>query len=104
MATGRCHRSSFQPARHPQIGFRAKAIPLQRLHAGGEILGELRVRGQARARHASPWRGRLRRRPPTCRVQATGELSRRAFGMRTRRYTLSDRIRIDLDLRLVPAQ
>jgi hypothetical protein len=37
-------------------------------------------------------------------VQASGELSRRAFGMRTRRYTLSDRILIDLDLQLVPPQ
>ncbi|HWT16538.1 MAG TPA: YceI family protein [Patescibacteria group bacterium] len=93
----------FAAARHPEIGFRATAIPLQRLHDGGEILGELRVRGQARPARFVLVAGDCAETAAHCRVQATGELSRRAFGMRTRRYTLGDRIRIVLDLRLVPA-
>ncbi len=94
----------FSATAHPQIGFRAEAIPLALLRAGGEISGELQVRGQTRKARFTLAAGDCAEATVRCRVQASGELSRRAFGMRTRRYTLSDRILIDLDLQLVPPQ
>ena len=91
----------FAAEAHPEIGFRAEAIPLLRLRAGGEISGELRVRGRTRKARFTLLASDCAEAAARCRVQAGGELSRRDFGMRTRRYTLGDRIRIDLDLRLV---
>jgi polyisoprenoid-binding protein YceI len=94
----------FAAARHPQLHFRADAIPRSRLRDGGEISGWLEVRGQRRQARFILVASDCTAAAPTCRVRASGELSRRAFGMRTRRLTLGDRIRIDLDLHLVPAR
>ncbi len=92
----------FAAKKYPQLEFHAHAIPLQRLREGGEIEGELQVRGLRRAARfelaASDCAGDAK----PCRVHADGELSRRAFGMRSRRFTLGDRIRIELELQLVP--
>lgn len=93
----------FWAARYPQIRFQADAASANDLQGGGEIRGDLQVRGKRQSVRFvidSADCGEAHR---ACRVRASGELSRRAFGMRSRRLTLADRIRITLDLRLVPA-
>ena len=92
----------FAAARHPQLEFHAHGIALQRLREGGVIEGELQVRGRTRAARFALASGDCAASAAPCRVRAAGELSRRAFGMRSRRFTLGDRIRIELDLQLVP--
>jgi polyisoprenoid-binding protein YceI len=91
----------FWAARHPELRFLADASALADWRAGGEIRGELQVRGRRRAVRFVLTGSDCSDTAATCRVQASGELSRRAFGMRSRRLTLGDRIRIELDLRLV---
>jgi polyisoprenoid-binding protein YceI len=93
----------FAATEHPQLEFHAHDIPLQRLREGGVIEGELQVRGRTRAARFELAPGDCAGTVAPCRVRADGELSRRAFGMRSRRFTLGDRIRIELDLQLVPA-
>ena len=91
----------FWAARHPQLHFRAEGIAPERLREGGEIVGSLQVRGRERETRFVLLASDCADGVDSCRVRAGGELSRRAFGMRTRRLTLGDRIRIELDLRLV---
>lgn len=91
----------FWAARHPELTFRADALAPADLRAGGEIRGELQVRGRRRAVRFALIDSDCSDAASGCRVQASGELSRREFGMRSRRMTLGDRIRIELDLRLV---
>lgn len=93
----------FWAARHPELSFRAEAIPRARLRDGGEIVGQLKVRGKRREARFVLVAGECAEAADACQVRATGELSRRAFGMNSRRLTLGDRIRIELDLHLVPA-
>ena len=93
----------FWAARHPELHFRAEAVPRARLRDGGDIVGELAVRGHRRKVRFVLVGSDCASAAPACRVRASGELSRRAFGMRSRRLTLGDRIRIELDLRLVAA-
>ena len=93
----------FWAARHPQLHFRAEGIAHERLREGGEIAGALQVRGRERETRFVLLASDCVDGVETCRVRARGELSRRSFGMRTRRLTLGDRIRIELDLRLVAA-
>lgn len=93
----------FWAARHPELTFRADAITSADLRAGGEIRGELQVRGRRRVVRFALTGSDCSDSASTCRVQAGGELSRREFGMRSRRLTLGDRIRIELDLHLVRA-
>ncbi len=91
----------FWAARHPELRFRADAIAPADLRAGGEIRGELQVRGRRRVVRFALTGSDCSDTASSCRVQAEGELSRRKFGMRSRRLTLGDRIRIELDLHLV---
>ena len=93
----------FWAARHPELHFRAEAVSLARLRDGGDIVGQLEVRGHRRKVRFVLVGSDCAPTATTCRVRASGELSRRAFGMRSRRLTLGDRIRIELDLRLVAA-
>lgn len=93
----------FWAARHPELSFRADAIPRARLRDGGEIVGQLEVRGKRREARFVLVASDCAETAGACQVRASGELSRRAFGMRSRRLTLGDRIRIELELHLVPA-
>ena len=93
----------FDAAAHPQVRFLASGVPLKRLRHGGVIDGTLSVRGITRSvRFTLPADGCALGATP-CKVRAHGELSRRAFGMKSRRLTLGDRIGVALDLQLVPA-
>jgi polyisoprenoid-binding protein YceI len=93
----------FDAARHPRLRFSANAVPVKALHEGGSIEGELSVRGISRRVRFTLAAGDCTRAAERCRVQAEGVLSRRAFGMRSRRYTLGDAIRVRLDLHLQAA-
>jgi polyisoprenoid-binding protein YceI len=91
----------FDAAAHPQLRFVAAAVPLERLRHGGLIDGMLTVRGITRSvRFRLPADGCALAAAP-CKVRAEGELSRREFGMKSRRMTLGDRIGVALDLQLV---
>jgi len=94
----------FDADAHPQLRFHAVELPLKRLQQGGDISGELRVRGITRPVRFTLSASDCAFTGKPCRVQATGELSRRDFGMKSRRFTLGDRIGVALDLNMLPTR
>lgn len=85
----------FDSEHFPQIHFEANGIPLRRLQSGGEVEGELTIRGIRKAVRfeidpsdcENPLGG-------DCPVLATGTIKRTEFGMRSRRATLADKVQL----------
>lgn len=85
----------FDAVRYPFVEFVSEPFPLATLDLGGDILGNLTLRGVTRPMS-------LRLRPSQCPgeaaldcpVVADGSVQRSDFGMRTRRATLADRVRL----------
>ena len=89
--------------RHPDIHFESEPFPRELLKSGGELGGQLRLRGRTRpvvfrveaARCASPGR--------KCDIRVHGSVSRRDFGMTTQRVWVKDDVGFDFRVRLKPA-
>lgn len=94
----------FAADAHPELRFHAIKLPLKRLQRGGVITGQLRVRGIIRPVQFTLAPSDCTFTDQPCRVQASGDLSRREFGMKSRRLTLGDRIGVALDLNMLPIQ
>lgn len=90
----------FDIARHPWIRFRSEPVSPQQLHAGGEVTGELTLRGVTRAVRFELQPAACARPGFDCAVQATGEVSRSDFGMDARKHALSDTVHLDFSVRL----
>jgi polyisoprenoid-binding protein YceI len=94
----------FDAANHPEIRFESEPFPLAVLDGGGVVLGHLTLRGITR-----PMRFQLRpsqcpgHAALACPVVADGSVQRSEFGMRTRRATLADKVRLRLNVLAVPA-
>lgn len=92
----------FDSAQHPYILFDSEPFPLAVLELGGDIAGNLTLRGLTRPTG-------LRLRPTecpgavvlSCAVAADGTVQRSDFGMRTRRATLADKVRLHFTVRTV---
>lgn len=86
--------------RHPQIHFESDAFPRELLKKGGELGGQLRLRGRTRpvlfkidpARCATPGR--------QCDIRVHGSVSRREFGMNSQRMWVRDDVGFDFRVRL----
>lgn len=86
--------------RHPDIGFESEAFTRGLLARGGELGGQLRLRGRSRpvsfrvepAGCAEPGRG--------CDIRVTGRVSRRDFGMTAQRLWVHDDVGFDFRVRL----
>jgi polyisoprenoid-binding protein YceI len=87
---------------HPRIFFRSDAFAPSLLRNGGQLRGELTLRGQTRpvafnvapAACATPGRG--------CDILVTGRVSRAAFGMHAYRLTVRDAVDFEFQVRLKP--
>ena len=91
----------FDAANHPEIHFRSDSFPLARLHSGGELPGTLSMRGVQQPVRFMIEPSACARPAIDCPVQASGEVKRTAFGMRTRRATLSDKVELGFSIRVV---
>jgi polyisoprenoid-binding protein YceI len=89
----------FDAARHPWIRFRADAVPEQVLRDGGQIQGELTLRGITRPIAFALEPGECARPGFDCQVRALGEVQRSEFGMDARRFVLGDKVRLEFALR-----
>jgi polyisoprenoid-binding protein YceI len=87
----------FDAEHYPQIHFQSDPTPLALLSAGGDVAGQLTIRGVTR-----PVSFRLlANRCPTerlqgCVLQLQGMIDRTDFGMRGRRGALSDRVQLGM--------
>lgn len=88
----------FDVANHPEIRFVSAPFPLARLRGGGDLPGTVYLRGSEAAVvfHLEPTT--CARPAYDCPVEATGEIRRSLFGMRSRRATLSDRVELSLSI------
>ena len=94
----------FDAARHPWIHFRAERLPEHLLQDGGEIDGELTLRGITRPVRFTLEASECPRPGIDCAVRAEGEVQRSEFGMDARRIVLADRVQFDFAIRVKPAQ
>jgi polyisoprenoid-binding protein YceI len=85
----------FDAARHPWIRFRAESVPERVLREGGQIRGELTLRGATRAVGFEVAPAECARPGRDCAVRASGDVQRSEFGMDARRLVLSDKVRLD---------
>jgi polyisoprenoid-binding protein YceI len=89
----------FDSERHPWIAFLATDLPERALFEGGEVPGELTVRGVTRPVYFMLSAAQCERPGLDCAVHARGELRRSEFGMDARRLLLGDKVRIEFSIR-----
>lgn len=94
----------FDAARHPWVRFRASDQPERTLRDGGELRGELTLRGITRAISFVLEPSECPRPGIDCAVHARGEVQRSDFGMAARRIVLGDRVKLDFAIRTRPAR
>ncbi|MBD8528190.1 YceI family protein [Pseudomarimonas arenosa] len=90
----------FDALRHPWIDFRARGAPRSLLTEGGELLGELSLRGVTRPARFTLLPAPCDRPGLDCAVQAQGEIERSEFGMTARRWAVSDKVKLAFSFRL----
>jgi polyisoprenoid-binding protein YceI len=93
----------FDAARHPLIHYRSASFPLQVLHDGGPIEGELTLRGVTRPIRFNVGRGDCHpQRAAPCTVEVFGQLRRSEFGMSQHAGTVGDWVTLRLHIVAAP--
>lgn len=90
----------FDATRHPWIQFRADEQPDRLLHEGGELRGELSLRGVVRPVAFRIEPSACLRPGLDCAVHARGEVQRSHFGMDARRLVLGDKVALGFAIRV----
>ncbi|MGQ0800372.1 MAG: YceI family protein [Pseudomarimonas sp.] len=90
----------FDAARHPWIRFFAESVPESLLVTGGDLSGQLSLRGIHRQVTFSVQPTTCARPGIDCPVEAFGELKRSEFGMQARRFVVADKVRLNLSIRV----
>jgi len=90
----------FDAQRHPWIRFYAEAVPDAVLLQGGVLSGTLSLRGHSGQIEFEVEPARCDRPGVECEVVAHGELKRSAFGMQARRVVVSDKVRLNLSIKV----
>lgn len=88
----------FDTARHPWIHFRAERVPEHVLRDGGEIRGELTLRGATRSVGFEILPSECEHPGSACPVRASGDVQRSDFGMDARRVVLGDKVRLEFTI------
>lgn len=91
----------FDTNRHPWVQFRADGVPLDDLERGGDLTGELTLRGVTRevALTLAPTVCSSDRR--RCRVSAQGTVERDRFGMDAKRLVLANDVALSFVIEVV---
>lgn len=90
----------FDARRHPWIAFEARGAPTALLREGGELQGQLSLRGVTRPASFELLPASCARPGIDCAVEAHGELQRSEFGMDARRWAVSDKVKLALSFRV----
>ena len=94
----------FDALAHPQITFASEPFPRARLRAGGDLRGELTVRGISQAVRFDLLPSSCERPAFDCPIRVNGEIRRSMFGMGSHRGTLADRVELDFTVYAVPPE
>lgn len=90
----------FDAGRHPWIRFFAEDVPDRVLREGGVIRGQLSLRGVTREVDFEVEPSECARPGIDCAVVGHGELKRGEFGMDSRKMIVSDKVKLDLAIRV----
>lgn len=90
----------FDAARFPTIHFDSDPFPIAELVTGGALRGMLALHGERHPVTLTLQASDCPRQPLGCVIRAHGAISRSAFGMRDLRGVLSDKVELDLRIRL----
>ncbi len=91
----------FDAVHYPAIHFMSDPIPVDTLLSGGELDGQLRLRGVTLPVHFELLPVTCAAiTAPTCLIEARGLVSRSAFGMTAHRAALSDQVQLGLSIAL----
>ena len=92
----------FDTENYPTIRFRSSDFDTRLLFDGGNIDGELTMRGVTRAVTFELLPGSCQRdQLKACRIRVRGVIERSRFGMTAHRFTVSDHVHLRLAIRLV---
>ncbi|TAN02764.1 MAG: YceI family protein [Rhodanobacteraceae bacterium] len=90
----------FDAARFPSIHFDSDPFPIAELVSGGTLRGMLALHGERKPVTLTLQPSDCPRQPLACVIRVRGAISRSAFGMRDLRGVLSDKVVLDLRIRL----
>lgn len=91
----------FDTHNHPFITFRSDPFSPDLLSSGGELGGQLTMRGQTRPVHFRLLPGDCRAGELAgCEIQVRGVIHRSRFGMDTHRFSLGDQVELRLSIML----
>jgi polyisoprenoid-binding protein YceI len=94
----------FDARAHPQITFVSEPFPRARLHTGGELPGELTLRGIRQPVRFDLQPSSCDRPAFDCPIRVNGEIRRSMFGMGSHRGTLADKVELDFTVYAVPPE
>jgi polyisoprenoid-binding protein YceI len=94
----------FDVARYPDIHFVSESFSLQRLRNGGELAGTLTIRDVSQRTTFRLVPAECDRPAYDCPIVVEGAIHRSAFGMRSRRGALSDKVDLHFEVFAVPAE
>lgn len=87
--------------RYPQISFRSEPFASGLLRTGGELRGELSLRGLRRDVAFRLLRSDCDQPGSDCDIQVRGSISRHDFGMKSYRFAVKDNVDFDFRIRLM---
>ena len=93
----------FDVAHFPDIHFVSESFPLQRLRRGGHLSGTLTIRGVEQAETFDLEAADCDHPAYDCPIVVSGSIRRSAFGMRSRRGALSDKVDLHFEVYAIPA-
>ena len=93
----------FDVAHFPDIHFVSESFPLQRLRRGGHLSGTLTIRGVEQAETFDLEAADCDHPAYDCPIVVSGSIRRSAFGMRSRRGALSDKVDLHFEVFAIPS-
>ncbi len=93
----------FDVAHYPDIHFVSEAFPLQRLRRGGQLSGTLTIRDTSQPVTFGLEPAECEHPAYDCPIVVSGSIRRSAFGMRSRRGALSDKVDLHFEVFAIPS-